>query len=70
MVSAKRLGESARRIRKFGDMGAVVARKSGLGSVAKAVQERADKLADMLDQVKEESDNPIDRAAARSRERR
>tara|TARA_B110000014_G_scaffold77882_1_gene53407 strand:- start:390 stop:554 length:165 start_codon:yes stop_codon:yes gene_type:complete len=52
---SKRLGTTARRIRKFGDLASVVAKARGLGEVSKKVSSASDKLADMMEKISEET---------------
>lgn len=53
---SRRLGVGARRIRKFGDVAAVVAKRAGLGDVSRDVKKNADKLADMMEKIKDETE--------------
>jgi hypothetical protein len=52
---SKNLGVGARRVRKFGNMASVVAKKRGLSQISKKVSSVSDKLADLMEKVEEES---------------
>lgn len=49
MVRRSRLGDIARKTRKFGEISEVVARKAGLGAGARKVRQQADKLAEIIE---------------------